>query len=26
LKTGFMNFNGLQNLGTLFYINEIVES
>lgn len=26
LKTGFMNFNGLQNPGTLFYINEIVES
>ena len=26
LKTGFMNFNGLQNPEELFYINEIVES
>ena len=26
LKTGFMNVNGCQNPGTLFYMNEIVES
>ena len=26
VKTGFMNFNGLQNPEELFYINEIVES